>query len=105
MASSIGASPRLSQQGNPLRIKLLSWGKYSCRLQVGELLNSFASPFRLVICINPASLSHIPYQNSPLRIAYSVQEQDSKPTGRSSPSPLAANTYSPIFYGHAFTTP
>jgi len=61
-------------------------------LQVGELSSPFASPFRLVICSNLASLSHIPYHKPPLRIAYPVQEQDSKPKGRSSPLPLAANT-------------
>lgn len=65
--------------------------------QVGELSSPFASPFRLVICSNLASLSHIPYHKPPLRIAYPVQEQDSKPKGRSSPLPLAANTLHTLY--------
>lgn len=73
----------------------MPWGKYThAHLQVGELSSPFASPFRLVICSNIASLSHIPYHKPPLRIAYTVQEQDSKPKGRSSPLPLAATTHS-----------
>jgi hypothetical protein len=101
----------LARRSNPLN-RAIHCASSSCpgvntlvHLQVGELLSPFASPFRLVICINPASLSYLPYQNSPLRFAYSVQEQDSKPTGRSSPSPLAANIYTLTYYGHAFTTP